>query len=323
MKNVLVTGGAGYIGSHACKALAKSGYFPIAYDNMIYGNQWAVQWGPHEKGDIRDKERIREVMEKYKPDSVIHFAAYSYVGESVQDPKKYYNNNVGGTLSLLEAMLDYNIRNIVFSSTAATYGAPKKIPMKEDHPQHPVNPYGTTKFMIEKMLQDFGEAYDLRYAILRYFNAAGADPENEIGEHHDPETHLIPRVVMSALGNGEIVDIYGTDYETKDGTAIRDYIHVSDLADAHVSALDYLVSKNENISCNLGTGVGYSVKEVVEAVEKVSNKKIITNNCPRRTGDPEVLIADTNFASKKLKWHPKYTELESIIKTAWDWHSKS
>ena len=323
MKNVLVTGGAGYIGSHACKALAKSGYFPIAYDNMIYGNQWAVQWGPHEKGDIRDKERIREVMEKYKPDSVIHFAAYSYVGESVQDPKKYYNNNVGGTLSLLEAMLDYNIRNIVFSSTAATYGAPKKIPMKEDHPQHPVNPYGTTKFMIEKMLQDFGEAYDFRYAILRYFNAAGADPENEIGEHHDPETHLIPRVVMSALGEGEIVEIYGTDYETKDGTAIRDYIHVSDLADAHVSALDYLIDKNENISCNLGTGIGYSVKEVVEAVEKVSNKKIITNNCPRRTGDPEVLIADTNFASERLKWNPKYSELESIIKTAWDWHSKS
>lgn len=322
MKSILVTGGAGYIGSHACKALAEAGYMPIAYDNMVYGNQWAVQWGPLEKGDIRDKARIKEVMEKYKPDSVMHFAACSCVGESVQDPKKYYNNNVAGTLSLLEAMLDYNIRNIVFSSTCAIYGSPKEIPIKEDHTQYPVNPYGTTKFVIEKMLQDFGEAYDLRYAILRYFNAAGADPESEIGEHHDPETHLIPRVVMSALGIGEIVEIYGTDYETKDGTAIRDYIHVSDLADAHVGALDYLIGNDENISCNLGTGAGYSVKEVVEAVEKVSNKKIVTKNCPRRLGDPAVLIADTNFASKKLNWRPQYNELESIIKTAWDWHSK-
>lgn len=322
MKNVLVTGGAGYIGSHACKALVKAGYMPIAYDNLVYGNEWAVQWGPLEKGDIRDKARIREVLEEYKPDSVMHFAAYSYVGESVQDPKKYYDNNVGGTLSLLEAMLDYDIRNIVFSSTAATYGAPKKIPMKEDHPQHPVNPYGMTKFVIEKMLQDFGEAYDLRYAILRYFNAAGADPDSEIGEHHDPETHLIPRIIMSALGVGEILEIYGTDYETKDGTAIRDYIHVSDLADAHVSALDFLLHNNENISCNLGTGAGYSVKEVVQAVEKVSNKKIVTKNCPRRPGDPEVLVADTQLATEKLKWYPKHSELESIIKTAWDWHSK-
>lgn len=318
-KNILVTGGAGYIGSHTCKTLAQAGYCPIAYDNLTYGHTWAVKWGPFEEGDIADRKRLDEVLKKYDPIAILHFAAFAYVGESVRNPAKYYKNNVVGTLSLLEAMRESQIGKIIFSSTCATYGIPCEVPITEDHPQNPINPYGSSKLMVEKILKDYDTAYGIKHINLRYFNAAGADPENEIGEVHDPETHLIPLAIDAANRISNDVNIFGTDYPTKDGTCIRDYIHVTDLADAHVKALDYLMTTNRSDSFNLGCGSGISVKDVIKAIRQVSNSDFMIIEAKRRDGDPPILISSSGKASELLKWRPKYSSIEIIVETAFKW----
>lgn len=322
-KPILVTGGAGYIGSHACKALAAAGYTPVAYDNLEYGHEWAVKWGPLEIGDIQDRRRMDQVIEKYRPQAVMHFAAYAYVGESVENPGRYYRNNVAGTLTLLESLRDHGIKSIIFSSTCATYGTPEQIPLTEDHPQIPVNPYGSSKLMIEKMLQDFDAAHGVRFVSLRYFNAAGADPDGEIGEDHHPETHLIPLIMDAALGRSENIKIFGTDYDTPDGTCIRDYIHVTDLAKAHVLALEYLKKNGKSDFFNLGNGSGFSVKEVIETAGRIIEKEIPAVNWDRRPGDTAILIGSSDKARQVLGWHSEYHRLETIIKTAWEWAKKS
>lgn len=319
MKTILVTGGAGFIGSHACKALANAGYLPVSYDSLEHGHKWAVRWGPLEQGDIRDNTRVFEVLKKYQPIAVMHFAAYAYVGESVKNPGRYYQNNVAGTLSLLEAMRQANIKDIVFSSTCATYGNPTTDRLTESHPQNPINPYGRSKLMIEKIMSDYADAYDFKYAVLRYFNAAGADPEGETGEKHEPETHLIPLAIQAAYEKNEL-KIFGTDYETPDGTAIRDYIHVQDLANAHVAALKKLIESKISFSVNLGTGCGHSVRQVISSVERVSGQKVISEDFPRRPGDPPVLVADPSLAYAELGWLPEYKELDSIIAHALKWY---
>jgi UDP-glucose-4-epimerase GalE len=321
-KSVLVTGGAGYIGAHACKALSQAGYTPITYDNLVYGHPEAVRWGPLEKGDIGDRKQLEMVMQKYSPSAVMHFAAYAYVGESVENPAKYYRNNAAGSLSLLESMKSCSIDKIIFSSTCATYGMPDQIPIAENHPQNPINPYGRTKLMIEWILQDFAAAYDLKFVSLRYFNAAGADPDAEIGEDHDPETHLIPLVLDAALGRRNRLEIYGTDYDTPDGTCIRDYIHVSDLADAHVLALEYLNDDRESNVFNLGNGNGFSVREVVAAAMKITGCNIPWLEADRRPGDPAVLIGSSDKIRNIMGWEPKHNSLDTIIATAWQWHKK-
>jgi len=321
-KSVLVTGGAGYIGAHACKALAEAGYTPITYDNFVYGHPKAVRWGPLEKGDIGDREQLEMVMKKYNPSAVMHFAAYAYVGESVTNPAKYYQNNVAGTLSLLESMNSCSIDNIIFSSTCATYGMPDQIPIDENHPQNPINPYGRSKLMIEWILQDFAAAYDLKFVSLRYFNAAGADPDAEIGENHDPETHLIPLVLDVALGIRNRLEIYGTDYDTPDGTCIRDYIHVSDLADAHLLALEYLNDGGQSTAFNLGNGNGFSVREVISTAMKVTGCDIPYLESKKRPGDPAVLIGSAEKIRDNLGWRAVHNSLEAIISTAWRWQKK-
>ena len=319
---VLVTGGAGYIGSHTCKALAKAGYTPISYDNLVYGHEYAVKWGPFEKGDILDRARLDEVIKQYQPSAIMHFAAYAYVGESVEKPGKYYRNNVTGSLTLLEAMHDHGINNFIFSSTCATYGIPNQVPITEDHPQAPINPYGHTKVMIEQMLKDFDVAHELKSVSLRYFNAAGADPDGETGEDHDPETHLIPLVLDAAAGKRPSITIFGDDYDTPDGTCIRDYIHVTDLADAHVKALKYLEQGGETTKFNLGNGAGFSVKEVIDAAQDVTGKEIPIVIGKRRPGDPPRLVGDAERIRKVLDWSPEYADLETIIDTAWRWHQR-
>ena len=322
-KSILVTGGAGYIGAHACKALARAGYTPVVYDNLVYGHPESVKWGPLEKGDIGDRDQLETVLQKYKPGAVMHFAAYAYVGESVENPAKYYRNNVAGTLTLLECMRNNGINKIIFSSTCATYGMPEQIPIGEDHPQCPINPYGRSKLMIERILQDFGAAYDLKFVSLRYFNAAGADSDTEIGEDHTPETHLIPLVLDAALGRRDHLEIFGTDYDTPDGTGIRDYIHVTDLADAHLLALEYLGDGGESNVFNLGNGNGFSVREVIAAAGELTGCDIPCIESGRRPGDPPVLIGSSEKIRKTLSWNPMFTELETIIETAWRWHNKS
>ena len=321
-KSILVTGGAGYIGAHACKALAKAGYTPVTYDNLVYGHSKAVRWGPLEKGDIGDRKQLEMVMKKYNPYAVMHFAAYAYVGESVLNPKIYYRNNVAGTLSLLESMNSCNIDKIIFSSTCATYGMPDQIPIDENHRQQPINPYGRSKLMIEWILQDFAAAYDLKFVSLRYFNAAGADPDAEIGEDHDPETHLIPLVLDVALGNRNRLEIYGTDYDTPDGTCIRDYVHVLDLADAHLLALTYLNDGGRSDVFNLGNGNGFSVREVITTAMKVTGRDIPCLESERRQGDPAILIGSSEKIRANLGWRATYDRLEDIIETAWRWHQK-
>ena len=321
-KNILVTGGAGYIGSHTCKALAAKGYTPIALDNLVYGHEWAVKWGPLVKGDINDRAVLDAVFSKYEPAGVIHFAAYAYVGESVTDPAKYYRNNVAGTLTLLEAMRDSGCKPIVFSSTCAVYGLPKSMPMAEDHPQWPVSPYGWSKFMIERVLEDFGRAYGIRHCALRYFNAAGADPDGEIGEAHDSESHLIPLVLEAARTPDKPITVFGTDYDTPDGTCIRDYIHVNDLADAHIRALDYLAD-HPSAAINLGTGTGNSVQEIIEAARKVTGAAIEPKLGTRREGDPPRLVANRTMAGELLGWEPKYTDIIETLQHAWNWMKKS
>jgi len=322
MGTILVTGGAGYVGSHACKALAQAGYTPVIYDNLVYGHAWAVKWGPFEKGDILDRPRLDEVIGQYNPEAVMHFAALTYVGESVENPGKYYRNNVAGSLVLLEAMRNHGIRDIVFSSTCAVYGNPEKIPISEDHSIKPMNPYGFSKFAVERMLKDFSAVHDMRYVSLRYFNAAGADPHAEIGEDHDPETHLIPLVLDTAAGRREHVKIFGTDYDTPDGTCMRDYIHVSDLASAHILALKFLRDTGKSDIFNLGNGEGFSVREVITSGRKVTQRRIDTLDANRRPGDPAVLIGSAEKIKKVLGWQPKYMGIDDLILTAWTWHAK-
>ena len=320
--SVLVTGGAGYIGAHACKALSYAGYLPIAYDNLVYGHPETVKWGPLVKGDINDRKQLEMVMQKYNPSAVMHFAAYAYVGESVQHPAKYYRNNVAGTLSLLESMKNCRIDKIIFSSTCATYGMPAQVPITEQHSQNPINPYGRSKLMIEWILQDFATAYDLKFVSLRYFNAAGADPDAEIGEDHNPETHLIPLVLEAALGKRNQIEIFGTDYNTHDGTCIRDYIHVSDLASAHVLALEYLFRGGKSDAFNLGNGNGFSVREVIATAMKVTGLNIHCLESERRPGDPSVLIGSSKKIRNNLDWKPSYNSLDTIIDSAWRWHKR-
>jgi UDP-glucose 4-epimerase len=321
--NVLVTGGAGYIGSHTCKQLKKNGFNPIAYDNLSRGHKAAVQWGTLIAGDILDTLKIEQVLIDYKIEAVLHFAAFAYVGESVEKPEIYYHNNVAGTLSLLDGMIRANVKKLVFSSTCATYGTPEKVPITENFPQNPINPYGQTKLMIEKILKDYGNAYNLKSICLRYFNAAGADPEGQIGENHDPEPHIIPLAIASALKKTTL-KIFGNDYPTPDGTCLRDYIHVTDLADAHVLALKHLDKTDKNFDFfNLGNEKAYSVKEIVKTVEEVSGQKVTAEIYPRRLGDPAVLVADTAKAKKVLNWKPQISNIKDIINTAYQWHKKN
>lgn len=317
---ILVVGGAGYIGSHTNKELNKRGYETVIYDNLVYGHAESVKWGVLEIGDIADAARLEEIFQKYPIEAVVHFAAYAYVGESVGNPAKYYQNNVCNTVQLLEMMRKYNVNYIVFSSTCATYGVPDSVPITEDMPQRPINPYGATKLMVERIMADYHHAYGLNYCCLRYFNAAGADPEGEIGESHTPETHLIPLVLDAASGLRDSVSMFGTDYPTEDGTCIRDYIHVTDLADAHIRALEYLKQGGESGCFNLGNGNGDSVARVIEAVKKVTGKDFVVKKEERRAGDPPALVGSAKKAQQILGWKPQYTDIETIITHAWNWH---
>ena len=321
-QSVLVTGGAGYIGSHACKALARAGYRPVAYDNLSRGHRAAVRWGPFVEGDVVDRAQVAATLRDYQISAVMHFAAFAYVGESVADPALYYRNNLYGTLSLLDAMRDSSIAVMVFSSTCATYGIPETNPIRETTPQLPVNPYGETKLAVERALRWYGEAYGLRYAALRYFNAAGADPDGDAGEEHEPETHLIPLTLRAVLGRGAPVRIFGTDYPTPDGTAIRDYVHVQDLAEAHVRAVAYLVAGGVSRAMNLGTGRGYSVREVIAAVEHAAARPVPQRETPRRSGDPPVLVADPSLAAELLGWRANLSDLDTIVRTALAWETR-
>jgi UDP-arabinose 4-epimerase len=321
--NVLVTGGAGYVGSHTCKSLAKAGYTPFVYDNLSTGHESFVRWGPLIKADIRDHATLREVLLSCDISAVLHFAACAHVGESVINPQKYYDNNVVGTLSLLRAMLDADVPTMVFSSSCAIYGEPEQVPIHEGAPKQPVNPYGASKLMIERVLSDYTRAYGLQFVALRYFNAAGADPESEVGELRDPETHLIPRAMMSIQGYLNDFVVFGSDYSTPDGTAIRDYIHVADLAEAHVAALRGLQSGRPNGAYNLGTGRGYSVKEVLEAITAETGEALGAPTGLRREGDPAELIADASLGRTELGWNPHLSDLQTIIRTAWAWHRRA
>jgi UDP-arabinose 4-epimerase len=319
-KNILVTGGAGYIGSHACKALAKAGYTPIAYDNLVYGHRAAVRWGPLVEGDLADRALLADTLDRFAVAAVIHFAAFAYVGESMEKPQLYFHNNVVNTITLLDAMLAAKLRHIVFSSSCATYGTPARVPITEDTPQNPVNPYGESKLICERAIHWYGVAHGMTYAALRYFNASGADPDCEIGEAHDPETHLVPLVLATALGRRAQIDIYGTDYPTPDGSAVRDYIHVQDLAEAHVAALARLLGGGTSLAVNLGTGSGHSVREVIEAAERITGRRIARREMPRRAGDPPVLVADVSQAKALLGWSARLSDLDTILSTAWAWH---
>ncbi len=318
---VLVTGGAGYIGSHTAKALLKAGITPVVFDNLSRGNSWALKFGEFAEGDLSDKARIRQVLSEHNIEAVIHFAAFINVGESVPHPELYFRNNTANALTLLEAMREENVRRLVFSSTAAVYGDPQMPVLSESHPRNPVNPYGESKLAVENMLKWFSPAFPLGYVVLRFFNASGADPDGEVGEAHDPETHLIPRIIFAAQGKIDAIDVFGTDYPTPDGTAIRDYVHVLDLADAHIRALRYLEQGGESTAFNLGSGKGFSVKEVIDTVEKVSGRKVPVRYGPRRAGDPPLLIADSKKANETLGWKAEFT-LEQIVQTAWNWHSQ-
>lgn len=321
--NVLVTGGAGYVGSHTAKALAKAGMQPVAYDNLSEGHREAVRWGPLVEADLSDRDALQQAIQRHDIQAAIHFAAHAYVGESVAQPRKYFQNNVANSLNLLDALMDAGIWNFVFSSSCAVYGVPQSIPISEDHPKLPVNPYGDSKLFIERVLNWYGQAYDLKWVALRYFNAAGADPDGELGEMHDPETHLLPIAIQTALGMRDKLEIFGTDYPTKDGTAVRDYVHVSDLADAHVLALRHLLDNGKSFAANLGTGHGVSVREVIAAVERLAARKIKVLPTSRRPGDPPTLVADPSRAHKLLSWTPKLSTLETIVSTAWQWHERT
>ena len=322
---ILVTGGAGYIGSHAVLALKRAGYGVVVLDNLVYGHRDLVEQVLQVDlivGDINDRPLLDELFAKYDIAAVMHFSAYAYVGESVTTPDKYYRNNVVATLTLLEAMQAASINKFVFSSTCATYGVPKTVPIPEDHPQSPINPYGATKLMVERILADFDVAYGLKSVCFRYFNAAGADPTGLLGEDHDPETHLIPLVLQTALGKRQSVAIFGIDYDTPDGTCIRDYIHVTDLADAHILGVEYLLQGGDSTIFNLGNGNGFSVREVIDTAKQVTGREIKVVESDRRPGDPPALVGSGEKARKILGWNPQYPELDKIIGHAWNWHQK-
>ena len=322
---ILVTGGAGYIGSHAVLALQRAGYQVVILDNLVYGHQDIVENVLKTElvvGDTNDRTLLDNLFQTHDIAAVMHFAAYAYVGESVGDPAKYYRNNVIGTLTLLEAMKAAGINKFVFSSTCATYGVPKTIPIPEDHPQNPINPYGASKLMVERILKDFDPAYDFKSVYFRYFNAAGADPNGLLGEDHNPETHLIPLVLQTALGKRESISIFGTDYPTEDGSCVRDYIHVTDLADAHVLGLEYLLKGGDTTVFNLGNGNGFSVKEVINTAREVTGKEIKAIECDRRPGDPPALVGGAEKARDILGWNPQYSDLKTILSHAWQWHQK-
>ena len=320
---VLITGGAGYIGSHTAKVLARAGLQPVVLDNLQRGNSQAVKWGPLIVADLADRTLLKQAFQHYSIDAVIHFAAFAYVGESMQSPELYFRNNVVNTQNLLEVMREQRVRRIVFSSTCATYGYPQQIPISEEHIQKPVNPYGESKLMVERLLEWYGKIYGLAWVALRYFNAAGADPDGELGEEHDPETHLIPLAVCAAQERIPYLEIYGTDYDTPDGTAVRDYLHVTDLAHAHLAALQYLDSGGASTAFNLGTGSGHSVRDVAAMVERVAGHKMPIREMPRRPGDPPCLIAEPTKVMKVLGWRPRHSTLEEIVRTAWDWKIRS
>src|SRR5215469_2532814 len=321
MRSILITGGAGYIGSHTAKTLAARGCYPIVLDNLSAGHRWAVRWGPLVEGNIADQQLVKDTIRRYGIQGVIHFAANAYVGESMEKPRKYFHNNVTNALRLLHAIMDSGVRYIVFSSTCATYGIPQGFPIDESHAQVPVSPYGESKLFFERALGWYAKAHGIRFVSLRYFNASGADPAGEIGESHDPETHLIPLAIRAARDESPPLKIFGADYETPDGTAVRDYIHVCDLAEAHVRALAYLEKDGESTAVNLGTGTGHSVREVLGAIQKVSGRRVPVRVRERRPGDPPILVARAAKARKLLAWKPRFTGLEEIIETAWRWHS--
>ncbi len=317
---ILVTGGAGYIGSHVCKALAGEGFLPVVYDNLSTGHAYAVKWGPFVEGDLEDRVKLEEAIRLYRPKAVMHFAASALVVESMSNPAKYYRNNVSGTLALLEAMMQARISCLVFSSTCATYGVPASIPVDEGQLQAPINPYGRSKWFVEQILDDFGRVYGLSSAKLRYFNAAGADLKTEIGENHTPETHLIPTIIHAALDPKKEIVVYGTDFPTADGSAVRDYIHVQDLARAHVLALQALLAGEKSFAVNLGTGRGYSVFEILEAVQRHSDRSIAVRLEGRRAGEPAALVASAKRAKELLGWEPVSSDLTVLIDSAWKWH---
>ncbi len=326
MATILVTGGAGYVGSHACKALARHGHLPVTYDNLSRGHATAVKWGPLEIGDLEDRAHLDAVIRQWRPDGVLHFAAFAYVHESMSDPGLYYRNNVGGTLSLLEAMRAADVRRLVFSSTCATFGVPSVPLIGETEPQAPINPYGASKLMVERILRDQAAAHGLNAVIVRYFNAAGADPDGEIGEDHDPEPHAVPLAIAAAQGRGPVFRVLGADYDTPDGSAVRDYVHVCDLAMAHVAALGHLTDGAQEGSAeafNLGAGVGTSVLGLLAAVERVGGRPVPAERHARRPGDPPQLVADPTKARTVLGWTPVMSDIDTIIATAWRWHSRS
>lgn len=319
---ILVTGGAGYIGSHVCKELARLGYLPITFDNLSTGHSSAVKWGPFINADLADRRALTQAFLDYKPKAVIHFAGSSILMESVYEPRIYYRNNVSHALNLIEAMKDHGVNSLVFSSSCASYGIPKQIPIIEDTPQNPISPYGRSKWMIEQILQDFENAYSIHSVSLRYFNAAGADFDLDIGENHDHETHIIPLVMYAAMGLKENITVYGKDFPTPDGTAVRDFIHVADLARAHISALEWVMENQQSTVINLGTSKGFSVNQIIKAVEKFTGKPIPVVPEKKRVGEPPILVADNKKAQSLLNWQPKDSDLMKIIKSAWGWHQK-
>lgn len=322
MTTIFVTGGAGYVGSHCCKAFAEAGWEVVVYDNLKHGWRDMVRWGRLIEGDILDRSALNAAMAEVKPDAVAHFAALISVGELMENPALHYENNSVGAFNILEAMRGAGVDKIIFSSTAATYGVPQVIPIPEDHPQWPINPYGWSKLLVERMLNDYASAYGLRYAALRYFNAAGADPDGEIGERHEPETHVIPLAARGALDPNYTFRIFGDDFDTRDGTCVRDYIHVADLASAHKAALEYLFSGGESGAFNLGTGEGVTVKEIAAAIEKAAGRPLPREVGPRRAGDPPALIASNAKAKRVLGWEPRYSDIDRIVADAWRWHQK-
>ena len=320
MTNILVTGGAGYIGSHACKALKQAGYTPVTYDNLVTGWQDAVKFGPFERGDLADRARLDEVFARYQPAAVMHFAALSQVGEAMSEPGRYWRNNVAGSLTLIEAATAAGCLDVVFSSTCATYGEHDNVVLDEDTPQEPLNAYGASKRAVEDILRDFGAAHGLRAVIFRYFNVAGADPEAEVGEHHRPETHLIPVMLEAIDGTRPALTVHGTDYDTPDGTCIRDYVHVCDLVDAHVLGLKWLEAGKGSQVFNLGTGSGFSVMQVIEQSRSVTNRAVPYQTGPRRAGDATKLVSGSTRAEQELGWTPRRSRLDKMIADAWKWH---
>ncbi len=315
-RRILVTGGAGYIGSHTCKLLASNGWEPVTFDNLSTGNLDSVRWGPFVEGDIRDTVLLHNTLELFAIEAVIHFAASAYVGESVVDPATYYDNNVRGTLSVLDACAAAGVERLIFSSSCATYGIPQQLPISEDSEQLPINPYGKTKLMAEHMIRDYAQAYGLKYVILRYFNACGADPEGELGEWHDPETHLIPRAMMAAAGRLTHLDVYGDSYETEDGTCLRDYVHVQDLAEAHVLAYRHLDTGGASAAYNIGSGNCFSVRDIINSVERITAKPVPVNLQDKRPGDPPVLYANPQRAQSEIGFKARYSDIDTIVRTA-------